>query len=177
MKRMLIGVATGVFMLLGGIALASIPDNNGIIHGCYKITGQTKEVIVIDSPSETCPSSYTALNWNQTGPQGATGATGSTGPAGQAGAAGVSGYEIVQQDATVPANSVGDYQTQASCPVGKVAISGGLWLLSGQTLVHYINSSYPNTSNTREWIVRFHTENTFNFSLTARTYAVCAFVS
>lgn len=79
MKKLL-AVAVGLAILFGGIAYASIPDGSGVIHGCYmNSTGRLK---VIDSASQTCGTGETALNWNQTGPQGAVGPAGPTGPAG-----------------------------------------------------------------------------------------------
>jgi hypothetical protein len=52
-------------MVAGGMALASIPDANGVIHGCIKSTGVLR---VIDYPKKQCASSEKSLNWNQTGP-------------------------------------------------------------------------------------------------------------
>jgi hypothetical protein len=65
---------------------------------------------VIDSTA-TCPSGYTALNWNQTGP---------------AGLDGVSGYENVYRTASGTI-SAGDEPIEAFvyCPSGKHPIGGG----------------------------------------------------
>jgi hypothetical protein len=60
--------------LSGGIAYATIPGSNGVIHACYKASGQLR---VIDSGS--CGSGETALTWNQSGPPGPPGPPG--GPA------------------------------------------------------------------------------------------------
>ena len=81
MKRrltLIIGIAFSI-LLVGGVAYASIPGPGGVINGCRKNTDGSMRVI--DSAA-TCPSGWTALNWNQTGPQGSTGPTGPTGPAG-----------------------------------------------------------------------------------------------
>jgi hypothetical protein len=62
-----------------GIAHATIPDQGGVIHGCYGRNGQLR---VIDAPTESCRADETALNWNQAGQPGPQGPAGSTGPAG-----------------------------------------------------------------------------------------------
>lgn len=69
MRRKLTVVIALVFsaLLVAGIAYASIPGPTGVINGCYKNTDGSLKVI--DSTA-TCPNGYTALNWNQTGPQG-----------------------------------------------------------------------------------------------------------
>ena len=52
---------------------ASIPGGDGMIHGCYDSGGTVK--VIDTSKTASCPKSYTALNWNQTGPQGGYRAT------------------------------------------------------------------------------------------------------
>jgi len=48
-----------------GISWASIPDSSGEIHACYrKAVGSIR---VIDSPSQSCTSGETRLNWSQGG--------------------------------------------------------------------------------------------------------------
>jgi hypothetical protein len=68
-------VAVVVGLAAGGIAYASIPDANGVIHGCYqKVNGQLR-VIDTDKGGK-CLASEAALNWNQTGARGPTGPSG-----------------------------------------------------------------------------------------------------
>jgi hypothetical protein len=62
--------------MAGGIAFAAIPDEAGVIHGCYTTKGGVLRVI--DSGA-SCTTKETALDWNQTGPQGPPGSTGSAG--------------------------------------------------------------------------------------------------
>ena len=103
------GIATmttvGLSVAVGAIAYAAIPDSSGLIHGCYDKT--LGSVRVIDPSSSNplknkCHSFETALDWNQTGPQGAagpagvkgdTGAAGATGPAGPKGDTGAGGAQ------------------------------------------------------------------------------------
>ncbi len=65
--------------VVGGIAYATIPGPDGVIHGCY--SNKNGALRVIDS-SASCKAGETALNFNQTGPQGATGPQGVQGEPG-----------------------------------------------------------------------------------------------
>lgn len=82
-------VATIVASALCGIAMATIPDSTGVIHGCY--TKPTSTIRIIDSTVSTCKSGETALNWSVTGPAGPMGPVGPAGPTGPAGASGPPG--------------------------------------------------------------------------------------
>lgn len=120
------GLAVGVLMI-GGTAFAvssSIPDGNGIIHGCYDSGGNVK--VIDTSVTSACPKGYTTLNWNYQGPQGQKGDAGATGAQGPAGiSVGVSGssstevamlspaaYEAVTTSPAAP--QAGDYYVNAS---------------------------------------------------------------
>jgi hypothetical protein len=87
--------ATALVMAATGIvAYATIPDANGVIHGCY--TKSTGAIRVIDDSVTNCTSKETALNWNvqgQQGPQGATGPQGLQGPQGTSGPQGPQGVQ------------------------------------------------------------------------------------
>src|SRR5215471_1384281 len=87
-RAILAGVAAGLAVLAvgGGVALATVPDSGGVIHGCYaKPSGGTPAgtLRVIDT-GQSCQANESALNWNQTGqlgPQGPAGPQGQQGPA------------------------------------------------------------------------------------------------
>jgi hypothetical protein len=67
-------VVTGI--VVGGMsfAFASIPDSTGVIHGCYKTNGTLHDLKVIDNAvTASCPTGYSPLNWNQSGPPGSSG--------------------------------------------------------------------------------------------------------
>ena len=68
-KRLLLaGAFGGAGLLISGIAYASIPGGDGVIHGCYKTSNPAKgSLIAIDSRA-SCPNGHAELNWNQTGP-------------------------------------------------------------------------------------------------------------
>src|SRR6476469_2672271 len=69
--------------IVGGVAYATIPDSDGVIHGCYASSGGLR---VVDA-GQGCLKSETSLDWNQRGPAGAQGDRGPEGPPGPAGAA------------------------------------------------------------------------------------------
>jgi hypothetical protein len=78
-------VATVIGLAAAGIAYASIPDANGVIHGCYSKDNGSLRAIDPSSPQKelnSCKKRETTLNWNQTGPTGSSGPTGPAGPQG-----------------------------------------------------------------------------------------------
>ena len=99
MLLLAVGVAGGG----AALAVASVPDGNGVISACVSVsvTGTTTvpattggNVRIIDPASQTChttstvgagPASETELTWNQTGPTGPQGPPGNTGAQGAPG--------------------------------------------------------------------------------------------
>ncbi len=79
------------------LAVASVPDGNGVIHACVTLqAGSTLpattpgNIRVIDAPTQACntapaggPPPERELTWNQTGPQGPPGTPGAPGPPGK----------------------------------------------------------------------------------------------
>jgi len=105
-------------LLIGGVAYASIPDAGGVIHGCYKTSDGKLRVV-----ESICASGETALDWNQTGLQGAQGIQG---PAGTNGSNGVSGWEWVRGlDTMASCNPLSFCQAITYCPSGKKPLGGG----------------------------------------------------
>ena len=86
-------VAAGVLALAGGVAYATIPDANGVVHGCYNtVNGNLR---VIDAAAgQTCKNSEAALNWNLVGPAGIPGAPGAPGAPGTPGTPGEDGATV-----------------------------------------------------------------------------------
>ncbi len=87
-------IAAGALLGVAGIAYATIPDENGVIHGCYQKSGGALRVI--DASVTNCSKTETSLNWNvkgATGPVGPEGAQGPQGPAGLAGPPGPQGLQ------------------------------------------------------------------------------------
>src|SRR5262245_60932826 len=81
------GVAAGVFGAVSAVK-ASIPDSDGVIHGCVLPSGQLR---VIDSATDACRRNQESLDWSQTGPQGSTGPQGPRGDTGATGLQGATG--------------------------------------------------------------------------------------
>jgi hypothetical protein len=90
-RLLLLGVVVAL-AASAGIAYATIPDAGGVIHACYKSTGDNAGAVrVIDAPAQSCKASESALDWNQTGPQGPQGPSGPQGPQGPSGPQGPAG--------------------------------------------------------------------------------------
>lgn len=73
----------------GSVAYATIPDQDGVIHGCYTKSGGA--VRVIDASVTSCKSGETSLDWNQAGPAGPAGPQGLEGEQGPPGLQGPQG--------------------------------------------------------------------------------------
>jgi hypothetical protein len=150
----------------GGVAVASIPDGNGVVHACYH--NSNGSVRIIDSTSASCGNNESAISWSQVGPTGPTGADGADG------ADGVSGYEIIER---VWSSRTSDtfYTSFADCSEGKQVIGGGYRLL---TLPHTANQADfavvrdgPSSEQT-SWQVHytwFNAATDYNISV----YAIC----
>lgn len=84
-SKALAAFVAAMLALAGGVTYAAIPDNQGVIHGCYKTDGGQLRV----SDSGSCNPSETQLSWSQTGPPGPVGPQGVQGPQGPMGPAGM----------------------------------------------------------------------------------------
>lgn len=73
-KRTLMSIAVASLVAAAaGVAYATVPDDQGVIHACYKTDkGQLR---VVDA--STCSPGESPITWNQTGPQGPPGPPGS----------------------------------------------------------------------------------------------------
>lgn len=160
MKR-LPAVATIVIALIigAGIAYASIPGPDGVIHGCYKTSNPAQGALIVIDSAASCPSGYTALNWNQTGPQGP---------------AGISGYEVVHD--VFVANNGTETTHVTNCPVGKTAFGGGYDPTVHTTLVQ-ITADAPFIQGiiTTGWYVTV--QNNFGNNMNVHAWAICAVAS
>lgn len=126
-------IAAAAVILLGVIAYASIPDSNGVIHGCYKKSGGTLRLI--DDPTAQCDSRAEMLiSWNQTGPQGPQGPAGPQGPQGPQGPAGYSLATRATGSATMPP---GQYTQILSRD-----LPAGNWVISARATVGMDQQSY-----------------------------------
>lgn len=109
MKKITVTFAAVALLAAGsGLTYASIPAADGTIHGCYSSGALgTGDLFVIDDAA-TCPSGYTALNWDQTAPSG------------------IQGYQVVTESFSIngPVGS-GTTTFTVDCPAGKVALGAG----------------------------------------------------
>jgi Pentapeptide repeats (8 copies) len=108
-------LAVALAFVIGGVAAitayAAVIDANGVIHGCYS-NSPFQQQHILTLTDAACPAGWTAISWNQQGPQGPQGAVGPQGPAGPRGPAGGT-----TQDCTARysgANLAGCYLTSAN---------------------------------------------------------------
>jgi hypothetical protein len=110
-RRELIAAAAGAFaatVLAGGVAWAAIPDDAGVVNGCYLKVGGVLRVVDTAKGHKCLTSLEVPISWSQKGPKGDPGPTG---PPGTDGADGVS--------PTVTQLPAGD----PNCPAGGAAIT------------------------------------------------------
>jgi hypothetical protein len=89
-----------LFVALGGVTYAAIPDGSGVIHGCYDtsapVNGAYPLYVIDTSKNVSCPEgqrggTMTPLTWNQ---QGSPGQPGQPGAPGQQGPQGTPGAGV-----------------------------------------------------------------------------------
>jgi hypothetical protein len=109
-RRLVVAVVAAAVVLAGGaVALASIPDAQGVIHACRNTKDGSLRVIDADA-GQTCGKDEAALNWNQTGPQG---------PAGEPGLGGV--HVVIHDEPWDGGFAQND--VTVNCPPGETALS------------------------------------------------------
>jgi hypothetical protein len=129
-------IAVAVGLAAGGIAYASIPDGNGVIHGCYKTVGGALRVIDTGAGG-VCNASEKPLNWNQNGPKGATGPTGRTGPTGPAGATMATSVTAISF-VSLSSSSTGTTLATLNLPAGSFVLFGRAEILSDGAVNDYL---------------------------------------
>ena len=152
-----LGLVVLCVLAVGGIALASIPDGNGVIHGCYR-NSSGHDLRVIDSPSESCTSNEVALNWNQTGPQG------------PAGAAGEQRYYTVSRFEALILQPSSFASTSVACDPGDVAVGGGY--STNNTGDLRVLADAPEPTIPEQW--HFHLHNNDSVAIAVDLHARCA---
>jgi hypothetical protein len=105
MRKLLVGIAIVAVLSGTAVAVASIPDSSGVIHGCRRTKDGALRVIDTDAGQVCDTKTEVALSWSQTGPQGPAGPEGPPGPAGPAGTNGVSGYQVAYNSYAIPIGS------------------------------------------------------------------------
>ena len=137
-------------LLLAGIALATIPEPDGTINGCYDASSQPPMPLsVVDDPADC---TTTLLTWSQTG-------------------AGVLDYGVVTGPASAR-NSASAKSASVTCPPGRVALGGG-GLISAASNRLAITRSVASTDG-RRWTVRALELKPYGSPWTVQARAQCA---
>lgn len=118
--------AAGALVMTAGLATASVPSADGVVHGCRNARGALR---VIDTEAGArCARNEVALDWSQRGPVGPKGEDGATGARGPRGPAGVARVYVVARSRQF---NPGDYWSTdyatlaAACAAGDRVLSGG----------------------------------------------------
>jgi hypothetical protein len=123
-RSAVVGAVVTAVALAAGVAYATIPDGQGVIHACYKTdNGQLR---IVDDAD--CNPSETSLSWSQVGPEGLAGAKGDAGPKGDPGADGAqgpSGLASVIHVSHVFQTSFQITGGDVPCPSGTTVLGGG----------------------------------------------------
>jgi hypothetical protein len=64
----MVGAVIVCGLVAAGVAVATIPDSSGIIHGCYQTN--SGNLRVVDNGVQGCRPSETVISWNAVGPRG-----------------------------------------------------------------------------------------------------------
>jgi hypothetical protein len=147
-SAVVVAIAAAV-ALAAGVAYATIPDGQGVIHACYKSDGG--QLRVVDAAS--CNPSETALTWSQAGPQGPPGEKGDPGPKGDPGAdgsQGPSGLASVIHVAHVFQTSFQITGGDVPCPSGTTVLGGGA---SGNSEMDLVESGPDDPEFPHAWHV------------------------
>ena len=130
--RQLLAIGT-IGLVAIGFTVANAATDDPLIRACVE---NGSALIRSIDPGDSCRKNERAITWNVSGPRGdpgpagPAGPTGSPGPAGVQGPPGLSGVELVRGEAKkLPTGVFGPNVTvTATCPAGKVALSGGATL-------------------------------------------------
>ena len=142
-------VVVAGFVAAGSIALASIPDADGVIYACFK--NSNGELRVIDKTTESCSRSETELNWNQ----------------------GIRGHEF--KVAGTPSNSQVLKSVVIECSPGKKLLSGGARILPAGTLSVALDTSAPAFQDA--WVAGAHEVVPTDDDWELNGFAICAYTS
>lgn len=132
---LMLGLVALAAAAAGGIAYASIPDGEGVIHACYSPNAAAgpsgAQLKIIDSEVASCTNGQTEVTWGQTGPQGPPGEKGDQGDKGDKGDKGDPGEpgpSAAYTNYAADFEPVGDGLTRT---VASVTVPAGSYVLSG----------------------------------------------
>jgi hypothetical protein len=164
-----------VVLAMGGLAVAAIPDGNGVIRGCYK---KNKGTLRLVSSSSKCKKSERAISWNQQGTAGQVGAKGDKGDAGTKGDTGAAGATNVVERYVESTTTATNSSLQANCQAGERAVGGSSELQAGSITTLFFfepgGEPVPGTQGSTPTGWRASWYNSDASSKTIRVSAVCA---
>ena len=130
-------IAAFVALAVGGVAYATIPDGNGVIHGCYTTMLNQGQLRVIDTDKgQACKPGEQALDWGQTGAQGPSGPSGPSGPAGTAGPTSITpGGGFVDDSVTLLSKTIGPTEAGLTIMTAHVTLTDLSGTSGGATIV------------------------------------------
>jgi hypothetical protein len=160
-KPTLVAVAIVGALVAGGIAYATIPDSNGVIHACYHVNPQgsvdgSGNLRVIDPSSankdgSACKKDEKTLDFNQTGPPGQPGQQGAPGPQGPTGPSdvwSVDGYDAGNKNVGIaPSEEV--LATTSTLPAGSYFVQAETSLENNTAIaMDYVCDIVDSSANT-----------------------------
>jgi hypothetical protein len=134
-------VVAAALVLGATYAYASIPDSGGVIHGCFNNNnGQLRVFDTGATKPGPCSQAESALDWNQTGPQGAQGIQGPQGPQGIQGPKGdpatIDNLKTFVVSKDFPIGTFDIQDGTVTCPTGSVITGGSYWFGDGDVPTH-----------------------------------------
>lgn len=149
----------GILLTLGMSAVMRTMAAGDVIAACVQTTNGTVRIV---ETAADCRENERAFQWN---------AEGREGPPGPPGPTGISDYEIVRE---VSASHTAGKSVSANCPVGKMAISGGAFIVSGGA--HTALQSSMVDGEGSGWTVRAIPTQPTGIDWTLHVHAICATV-
>jgi hypothetical protein len=139
----------------GAVAFASIPDDQQVIHGCYKkANGQLR---LIDPDLSRCRPSERPISWNQSGP---------------AAPAGIAGYEEKTHQVFVAAGTF--VNVSVHCSPGKKVLGGGFDIETPQDVKVFASEPSDGSGNVIDNGWNVGAQNTGSATRQVTATAVCA---
>jgi hypothetical protein len=133
-RKLVAGIVAILAVAASATAFAAIPDENGVIHGCYNTKSGALRVTntSVNGPSLSCANTETGLNWDQTGPAGPQGVPGAQGAPGPKGDPGPSDAYVAlaagPYDPVVTLSLGAKVVATLNLPAGKDLVSAKAWL-------------------------------------------------
>src|SRR6516225_3908697 len=127
-------VSSAILAVAAGVAYATVPDSQGLIHSCIR----NGAIRIIDTDAgQTCKAGESALQWSQTGPQGPPGSQGQPGSQGDQGEQGPPGLQGPPGQDAVSLWAAVDDQAKLVHGSGVLGITGPGLLGTGETWVEF----------------------------------------